>query len=156
MTRVLALIGIVALLLYFQIPQRINWDELRGFKGADGVEKAAAPLLDGLQPKPSEKSLPSDKKSAGEPDAPWMRTGCRPDTITNGARLSKADYQRHLSSADLKASDPLQEGSVQPFCIHQDTSKVFIPDWLIQRTYRLKLTAKGGDVVEQATGKEGT
>ena len=156
MTRVLALIGIVALLLYFQIPQRINWDELRGFKGADGVEKAAAPLLDGLQPKPGEKSLSSDKKSAGEADAPWMRAGCRPDTITNGARLSKADYQRHLSSADLKASDPLQDGSVKPFCFYQDAAKVFIPDWLIQRSYRLKITQKGADVVEQSAGKEGT
>jgi hypothetical protein len=156
MTRVLALIGIAALLLYFQIPQRINWDELRGFKGADGVEKAAAPLLDDLKPKEREKTLPGDKKSAGELDADWMRTGCRPETITSGARLSKADYHRHLSSADLKASDPLQDGSIQPFCIHQDASRVFIPDWLIPRTYRLKLTAKGVDVVEQATGKEGT
>jgi hypothetical protein len=156
MTRVLALIGIVALLLYFQIPQRINWDELRGFKGADGVEKAAEPLIGGLQPQPGEKPLPKDQKSAGEQDASWMLTGCRPDTLTHGARLSKADYNRHLSSTDLNGSDPLQDGTVKPFCIHQDASKVFIPDWLIPRTYRLKLTARGEDVVEQATGKEGT
>jgi hypothetical protein len=128
MTRVLALIGIVALLLYFQIPQRINWDELRGFKGADGVEKVAAPLLDDLKPKAGESPLPSDKKSTGERDADWMRAGCRPETISSGARLSKPDYQRHLSSSDLKANDPLQDGSIKPFCIHQDAARVFIPD----------------------------
>jgi hypothetical protein len=148
MTRVLAVIGILALLLYFRIPQRIPWDELRGFKGADSVEKTAQPLLDDLKPKQEDKALPADETSS-EKDAPWMRSQCQSHTITKGARLSKPDYNRHLSSRDLQGSDPLQDGTIKPFCLLQDRTKVFIPDWLIDRKYRLKLTPKGEDVVEQ-------
>lgn len=147
MTRILAVVGILALLLYFRIPQRIPWDELRGFKGADSVEKAAQPLLDDL--KPTEKPLPTDKKSSQQDDKPWMRSQCQSHTITKDARLSKADYNRHLSSRDLQGSDPLQDGTIKPFCLLQDRTKVFIPDWLIDRKYRLKLTPKGEDFVEQ-------
>lgn len=146
MTRVLALIGIVALLLYFRIPQRIDWNELRGFKGANRIEDAAKPFLDGL--KPEEK--PGSKKQ--ESDAPWMRSGCQQNSIRSGARLTKADYNRHRSASDLNANDPLQDGTVKPFCLHQDGSRVFIPAWLMDRKYRLKLTQKGEDIVERGQG----
>ncbi len=153
MTRILALIGILALLLYFRIPQRINWNELRGFKGADSVEDAAKPFLDGLKPE-GEKPLPGGKRDAPK-DEGWMQTGCRKGTIVSGIRLSKPDYNRHLSASDLNADSPLQNGTVKPFCTHQDGAKVFIPDWLIDRKYRLKLTFSGADQVEQVTGGQG-
>ena len=152
MTRVLALIGIVAILLFFRIPQRLNWNELRSFKGAEEVEKAAKPFTDGLNPKEESKPLPKDE-SSDPPQKPkdetWMRTGCQTETIRAGARLSKADYNRHLAASDLHTRSPLLEGSVKPFCIHQDTTKVFIPEWLINRQYRMKVTADGEDRVEQ-------
>lgn len=152
MTRVLALIGIVALLLFFRIPQRINWDELRGFKGANEVEQAAKPFLDELTPK-GENPLPRGDQSKASQDADWMRSGCQTDTIASGARLTQADYHRHRSSHDLNATDPLQNGTLKPFCIHRDASRVFIPDWLIDRQYRLKLTPKGTDIVERIGGQ---
>lgn len=150
MTRVLALVGIVALLLYFRIPQRINWDELRGFKGADRVEDAAKPFLDGL--KPEEKPLSGGKKP--EDDAPWMRSSCQLNSIRSGARLTKADYNRHRSASDLNADDPLQDDTVKPFCVHQDGAKVFIPAWLVDQRYRLKVTSNG-DRVERVGGGQG-
>ncbi len=153
MSRVLALIGIVALMLFFRIPQRIPWDELRGFKGAADVEKAAQPLMEELMPKQSENALPKDPQP-GMQDAAWMRSQCN-KLLSSVARLSKADYQRHLSASDLKASDPLQDGTIQPFCIHEDASRVFIPDWLKERRYRLRLTQQGEDIVEQIAGGPG-
>lgn len=155
MTRVLAVIGIVALLLYFRIPQRMNWDELRGFKGADRVEDAAKPFVDGLKPGSGEKPLPGGGKDKNR-DESWMKQGCQKGSITGDARLTKADYNRYLSSRDLNADDPLQNGAVKPFCLHQDGAKVFIPDWLIERRYRLKITLAGEDVVEQVSGGQGT
>jgi hypothetical protein len=143
MMRILALVGIAAIVLYFQIPQRINWNELRGFKGADAVEKAAQPLTESLKPRKEENLLSKDEKPK---DEPWMRKACRQSTIASGSRLTQADYNRHLSARDLQADDPLLNGTITPFCIHQDGSKVFIPDWLVERKYRLKLSDERDEV----------
>ncbi|KAM3099315.1 hypothetical protein ACKFKF_15290 [Phormidesmis sp. 146-12] len=143
MMRILALVGIAAIVLYFQIPQRINWSELRGFKGADVVEKAAQPLTESLKPREEEKSPLKDEKLK---DETWMRKDCRQGTIASGSRLTQAEYNRHLSARDLQADDPLLNGTIAPFCTHQDGSKVFIPDWLVKRKYRLKLSDRGDEV----------
>jgi hypothetical protein len=152
MTRVLALVGIVAILLWLRIPQRINWDELRGFKGADQLEQQLDPLRREFTP-----ASPSPTKPATKPtsEPAWMKVGCRSRTVRPNLRLSRSQYQQHLFSDDVGSRSNLAQGIIPPYCLHENGDKVFIPDWLVDRRYRLRISDTGEEQVEQMGAAHG-
>lgn len=148
MRTVLALIGIAAILLYLRIPQRIDWESLRGFKGADGVQQFMEPITDDFNGVPQ--SAPTSASSSGKQklanfDQHWMKNQCNPTTIQSGRRMVKEEYQRHLVAKDMGSPSMLKN----PYCIHADGSKVFIPDWLVNEGFRLKVKVGEPDVIEK-------
>jgi hypothetical protein len=122
MQRLLALIGIAAILLYLRIPQRIDWEALRGFKGADETYRRVEPLLREFNPKATRPN--SEPIQPTGPDQSWMQSQCNPATIRPHTRMSKEEYRQHLTAKDLRGTDPLKS-EVPPYCIHADGSQVF-------------------------------
>lgn len=99
-TSFLALVGIGAMVLYLRIPQRVDWQSLRGFKGADQVEQQAQQLL-----------------GSGAPSEPQSGPKILFEPEQKPSQPSPADCQQQLTGSDLGGAS-----TVDPTCLKQPSN----------------------------------
>lgn len=107
------------------------WADVSKWQGADGAEKAIKSSLKAFSDN-WEKKIGGEAKAISSTASKKLGDDiCLPNTTNTDAKLSKADYGKHISQVNLKTKSILQVPNSSVFCYYQKnrSSFVYSPEW---------------------------